>query len=430
MRVCVLGLWHLGVVTAGCAASVGHEVTAFDFDSHLVDRVRGGELPVSEPGLAELVGAQIEAGRLAFESRLEDAVKDVEVLWVAFDTPVDVDDNADIDHVVSRLEATMPHLPPQTIILLSSQLPVGSARRIQRLADDRHAEMSLSVACSPENLRLGNAIEAFLKPDRVVVGVRTARDKDRLLRLMSPITDKIEWMSVESAEMAKHAINAFLATSVVFANEIASLSERVGADAKEVERALRTEARIGPRAYLSPGAAFAGGTLARDVAYLNQIGASQGVETPLLSSIKESNNYHKQWSQRKLITLFPDLSAVHIAMWGLTYKAGTDTLRRSNAVELVNWLLSRGAQLSVHDPAVRELPGEWTGRVSRFESPLAAVREAHGLVVSTEWPQYRDVSASDLAATAPGITVLDPNRFLAHLAGARDIRHVAVGSSI
>jgi UDPglucose 6-dehydrogenase len=235
-------------------------------------------------------------------------------------------------------------------------------------------------------------------------------------------------MTVESAEMTKHAINAFLATSVTFANEIAAICELVGANAKEVERGLKTEARIGPGAYLSPGGAFAGGTLARDVAFLNGISARESLSTPLLSSIRTSNDEHKGWVRRKLRALLPELGRATVAIWGLTYKPGTDTLRRSLAVELCDWLIGQGVAVQVHDPAVRELPPAWSGKVRRADSALGALEGAHALVVATEWPQYKDLSAEAIASTAPGLAILDANRFLGRLAADTRLRYVAVGT--
>ena len=235
-------------------------------------------------------------------------------------------------------------------------------------------------------------------------------------------------MSVESAEMTKHAINAFLATSVTFANEIASICELVGADAKEVERGLKTELRIGPKAYLSPGGAFAGGTLARDINFLNEVGSAKRLVTPLLGSVKPSNDEHKKWVKRKLLSYFPDLANASIALWGLTYKPGTDTLRRSMAVELCDWLIGRGATVNVHDPVVKELPVAWQGKVRRGDDALAVLEGVQALVVSTEWPQYKEIQASWLASAAPGVVVLDANRFLSVLAADPGIRYVAVGT--
>jgi UDPglucose 6-dehydrogenase len=429
MKVCVQGLWHLGTVTAACLASLGNDVSGLDFDTSTVEGLRNGIPPLFEPGLESLIKQEMAASRLQFGVNAAEAVKDVDVLWVAYDTPVDDDDNADVEFVISQIERTIPHLPTGATILVSSQMPVGSIARLEATSRHQYPEKNLGFACSPENLRLGKALEVFLKPDRIVVGIRAARDQKRLDQLLGPITDRIEWMSIESAEMTKHAINAFLATSVTFANEIATICSAVGADAKQVERGLKTENRIGPKAYLSPGGAFAGGTLARDITFLNEVGEEKRLVTPLLSSIKTSNDKHKHWAERKLQALFPDLSHTCIAIWGLTYKPGTDTLRRSMAVELCDWLIAKGVSVRVHDPAAKELPREWQQSVCRLQDEITALIGAQALVISTEWPQYKLISGDAIAAAAQGIVVLDVNRFMVHLANAPRLRYVAVGTA-
>jgi len=428
MKICVQGLWHLGTVTAACMASAGHRVVGLDFDARTIEGLLAGNPPVFEPRLEEFVKQGLAAGHLSFSSRAEQSVTDIELLWIAYDTPVDEEDNADVDWVIAQIEKTLPHLPSGVTVLVSSQLPVGSVRRLEATVRDQFAAKDITFACSPENLRLGNAINVFSKPDRIVVGVRTARDKARLDLLFRPLTDRIEWMSVESAEMTKHAVNAFLGMSVTFANEIASICEKVGADAKEVELGLKSESRIGPKAYLAPGAAFAGGTLARDVAFLANVGKEKGLSTPLLLSVKPSNDEHKQWIRRRLQGLIPNFREARVAIWGLTYKPQTDTLRRSLAIELCHWLIEQGAEVCVHDPAVKQLPKELSTAVRMSNDPVAALKGAHVLVVSTEWPQYKSIAADAIAAEAPDIVVLDPGRFLSLLAGDRRLRYMAVGT--
>jgi UDPglucose 6-dehydrogenase len=427
MNVCVLGLWHLGAVTAACLASLGHRVSGLDADETVVQKLNSGAAPISEPGLDELIRKGISRSHLKFHTDASEAVRNVEILWVTYDTPVNGNDVADVDYVVNGVESVIPFLPVGSTILISSQVPVGTVRRLDAMAGNRYADKKLSFACSPENLRLGNAVEVFLRPERVVVGVRSDPDRAKLYRLFRSITERIEWMTVESAEMTKHAINAFLAVSVTFANEIASICESVGADAKEVERGMRTENRIGPRAYLSPGAAFSGGTLARDIAFLESIGTTARLRTPLLSSVKESNDEHKLWPRRKLHALFADLSRTIIAVWGLTYKPHTNSLRRSLSVELCDWLLAQGATVHVHDPAVQQLPDEWKAKVLHAADPLVALAGAQALVVATEWPQYREISLDAFAAASPGLVILDANRFLAHLADLAGARYLSVG---
>jgi UDPglucose 6-dehydrogenase len=430
MKVCVLGLWHLGTVTAACLAAGGHNVTGLDFEPAVVANLTDGTPPLFEPGLEGLVRAGLAAGRLTFTTHAADACREADVVWVAYDTPVDDDDRADVDFVVERVARLFPHLRDGALVLISSQVPVGSTRRLEERFAAAASSRRVAFAYSPENLRLGKAIEVFTRPDRVVVGVRSDADRVKVAELIAPFTQRIEWMSVESAEMTKHALNAFLATSVTFINEIAAVCEQVGADATEVERGLKSEMRIGPKAYLSPGGAFAGGTLARDIMFLSQLGSTHSVPTHLLSSVKTSNDAHRQWAQRRLTQLLSGVGGKTVAVWGLTYKPGTDTLRRSSSIELCHWLALNGALVRAHDPAVRSLPADLSQGMTLVETALSAVEGASALVVATPWPEYRQVIAADVAARMSRMLVLDANRFLGEtvgrLAGAE---YVSVGKA-
>ena len=428
MKICVLGLWHLGSVTAAGLAALGHQVVGVDFDETRIANLRKGIAPIFEPGLDVLIGREIASGNLRFSSDLSDAIEDIDVLWVAYDTPVDDQDNADTGFVMSQAERAVLAVSAEVLVLVSSQLPVGSLRLLERSFASKHGSRRLKIAYCPENLRLGTALQNFLHPERMIVGIRSSLDEEPLRKFLGSITESIVWMSIESAEMTKHAINAFFATSITFANEIASICESVGADAKEVERGLKTEGRIGPLAYLSPGGAFSGGTLARDVAYLNRIALERGVSTQLLSSVLPSNHAHKQWAQRKLRALFADLSHITVAVWGLTYKPDTDTIARSMSVELCDWLIRQGATIHVHDPVVRDLPARWSNQLRRFDDPLAALQGADALVLATEWPLYRHVMADEAMRMRPGLVVLDANHYLTGLAGSKGLlKYFAVG---
>jgi UDPglucose 6-dehydrogenase len=429
MKVSILGLWHLGSVTAACLASGGHDVTGIDFEPAVVARLASGKPPLFEPGLEELVKAGLAAGKLRFSADPASAA-DADVVWITYDTPVDDEDRADVDFVVERVTRLFPHLRDGALVLVSSQMPVGSTRRLEEafagVAGGRH----VGFGYSPENLRLGNAIKVFTEPDRVVVGVRAESDRARVAELLRPFTDRIEWMSVESAEMTKHALNAFLATSVTFINEIATICEQVGADASEVARGLKSEARIGPKAYLSPGGAFAGGTLARDIVFLSQLGVANHLPTHVLSSVKTSNDAHRQWAQRRLDQLLDGVRGRTVAIWGLTYKPGTDTLRRSSAVELCDWLSAHGATIRAHDPAVRSLPPDLSSRVHLLSDPLAALDGASALVVATPWLEYRDIDGSTAAARLARPLVIDANRFLGDSLGrVPGVEYVSVGKA-
>jgi UDPglucose 6-dehydrogenase len=428
MKICVQGLWHLGSVTAGCIASVEHEVFGLDFDEGTIQDLLNGKPPIFEPGLTSIIETGLSSGRLKFTANPSDLPNDIEILWVTYDIPVNEDDVADVDLVSAQIKLALPFLPLNATILISSQMPVGSIHQLEIFSETEYPEKALSFAYSPENLRLGKALDVFLKPDRVVVGVRSAKDKERIGQLLQPITDRIEWMSVESAEMTKHAINSFLATSVVFANEIAALCEAVGADAKEVERGLKSEQRIGPNSYLSPGGAFAGGTLARDVEFLKVVSKNHQLHIPLLEAVKVSNDRHKSWVNRKLKSLFPKLEGLIVVVWGLTYKPDTDTLRRSLAVELCDWLMKQGAKVRVHDPVVKNIPADWTDRLQRFDDALDALKGADVLVIGTEHSEYKTISADRVSKVKSTLVVIDPNRFLSIFANNPDLHYIAVGT--
>lgn len=427
VKVAVVGLWHLGCVTAASLVAGGHDVVGVDVDAGTLRGLRAGRAPVFEPGLDETIAAGTKAGRLAFTGD-PGGVSDCDVVWITYDTPVDDDDCADVEFVVEQVARVFPAVRAGALVLVSSQLPVGTTARLERMFFGARPDAGVTFGYSPENLRLGKALAAFQQPDRVVVGLRHDADRPRVSALLAPFTRRVEWVSVESAEMTKHALNAFLATSIAFANEVATLCEVTGADAKEVERGLKSEPRIGARAYLSPGAAFAGGTLARDLVFLTEIGDRYQRPARLLSSARESNEAHKQWAAQRLHLELGELRGQRIAVWGLTYKPGTNTLRRSSAVELCRRLHEQGAIVCAHDPAVKALPPDLVGEIELAPTALDAVTGASALVVATAWPDYRSVDPSDVVAVMQRPCVLDPGRFLAASLGCdARIRYVTVG---
>ena len=430
MKVVVFGLWHLGTVTAACAAAAGNRVVGLDFEAATVGALAAGNPPVAERGLPELMAEQTAAGRLSFTADAGEAMRGADVLWVTIDTPVDEDDRADADNVRRQLDALAAYVPAGCVVLISSQVPTGFTRALCR--EWRARRVDAYFAYSPENLRLGNAIAAFRNAERVVVGVSDKAAKPALVELFGPFTSHIEWMGIEAAEMTKHALNAFLATSVAFANELARLCEQVGADAKEVERGLRSEPRVGPRAYVSPGAPFAGGTLARDVRFLTGLGQRHGVDTPLFDGVIASNDRHKLWVRHQVDQLLGRGGGrgAAVAVLGLSYKAGTDTLRRSLSVELCRWLRGNGAQVRAHDPQIRQLPDDLCPVIDLRPSVAEALDGADLAVVTTDSPEYRRLAAADFTANMRTARVIDENWVLAAvLADDPRITYVATGRS-
>lgn len=427
MRVAVAGLWHLGLVTAACFAAAGHEVLALADDHDEAVSLANAILPIGEPGLADLVRAGLASGRLRVSADLAE-IRAAEVVCVAYDTPVDDDDHADAAFVLDRIRRLFPVLGPGTLVLISSQLPVGSTRAIGVDYALACPDGAATFAYSPENLRLGAAIAAFTHPDRVVAGIEASQDRSRIAALFAPITSEIEWMSIESAEMTKHALNAWLGLSVAFANEIATICERVGADASEVARGVMTDARVGPRAYLRPGAAFAGGTLARDLQFLAERATAEGLEIAVAPAALASNRAHQRWAHRRLRELLPDLDGRTIALLGLAYKPGTSTLRRSSSVDLARWLLEQRARVRAWDPMAGQLPGDLLAGVRRFDAPEEALAGADAAVIGTSWPGLRDLDPESVLAAMATPIILDPACFLGSTLGSESrIRLISVG---
>ncbi|MGO8839370.1 MAG: UDP-glucose dehydrogenase family protein [Limisphaerales bacterium] len=420
MNITVLGLWHLGCVTAACCARQ-FRVVGLDFDAANVARLNQGRAPLSEPGLNELLAAGLAAQKLSFTTDAKIACANADVLWLCYDTPVNDNDESDVDFVLGNLRCALPHLPKGALVLISAQLPVGTCRKLE-------AEFpQFQFAYSPENLRLGKAIEAFAKAERVVVGVRNETKKPLLEKLFAPFTPQILFMRTESAEMVKHALNAFLALSITFINEVARLCEHVGADAKEVSTGLKSEPRIGPGAYLGPGGPFAGGTLARDVVTLTRLAAAENETISVIPAIKQSNDLHRSWMFRRLQSRLGDLRGKTVAVLGLTYTTNTDTLRRSAAVELCRSLLAAGAGVRAFDPAVKQLPAELAA-VQLAAQINDTVKGVDAVVVCTEWPEFRRADWAKIAPAMRQRIFVDANRFLEkELKSLSGVEHLSVG---
>ncbi len=420
MNITVQGLWHLGSVTAACCAK-HFQVVGLSVNAGRVAKLNEGQAPLFEPGLNELLAAGLAAKRLSFTIDEKAACAGADVLWVCMDTPVNDNDESDVDFVLTLVRHALIHLPKGALVLISSQLPVGTCAKLENEFPQLH------FACSPENLRLGKAIDAFEKAERVVVGIRDEAKKAVIEELFAPFTQRILFMRTESAEMVKHALNSFLALSITFINEVARLCEHTGADAKEVSAGLKSEPRIGPKAYLGPGGPFAGGTLARDVVTLTKLAEATGENISVIPAIKQSNDLHRGWAFRRLQSALGELRGKRIAVLGLTYTTDTDTLRRSAAVELCQKLLGVGARMNAFDPAVKSLPKELSA-ISLASDIAGALKDADAAVVCTEWPQFRGADWNKIVPQMRGKIFVDANGFLEmELKNLPGIEHLSVG---
>ena len=358
MKVCVYGLWHLGLVTAAGLVTKGHTVIGLD-TTEIVDRLTAGELPIQEPGLSDAIADGIKNCTLSFTDNPEFAFKDVDVIWVTFDTPIDNNDNPNVDYIELKIVSIGDSLPDNIRLVISSQVPVGFTTRLLRALRVMSVSQPLKkvyIAYSPENLRLGSALTNFVYPERIVIGINPS-EKQAFKPFFSTLSSDLYWMSIESAEMTKHAINTYLSLSICFANEIARLCDRTGASAGDVENGLRSDSRIGFKSYTRSGDAYSGGTLARDVITLTGLILKTNTDAPIITSITKSNKLHKDWIRQKcLVSMDNTLCNKLVLVIGLTYKPGTDTLRRSGALELCEWLHENRALVLAYDPSLTVRP--------------------------------------------------------------------------
>jgi len=426
MNVCVFGLWHLGLVTAASLADLNIKVVGLDFDSKLIKDLNNSKLPIFEPGLDDLVKKNVNAGNLFFTDNQKTALKDAEYIWVTFDTPVDNKDRADIDFVENQILTIGQDIKNGAKIIISSQVPVGFSKKMENKFSKKFSDKKIYFACSPENLRLGKALSVFNNPDRIVIGVRSEKEIAEFSPLFSKITTKLEWMKTESAEMTKHAINSFLATSVVFANEIAGICESVGADAKEVARGLKTEERIGPKAYVGPGLSFAGGTLARDINFLIELGEVHNKKTFLFSSVKKSNEHHKDWIKNKCLSELKDIKNKKLGLLGLTYKPGTSTLRRSSAVELAKWIDKNGGIISSFDPMVEPIPSKLEKILNLEKNINDVINHSEIIIIGTEHKDFMEIDFKKFELKNK--IIIDPTSFLEKkFSKIPEVKYICVG---
>jgi UDPglucose 6-dehydrogenase len=390
-RVCVIGSWHLGLVTAACLADLGHTVIVFDQEPGLIEGLRNGRLPLFEPGLEELVAAGIVRERLQFTANPLEALAGISHAVIAYDTKVDERDESDLSQVMAAAALLARHLEDGSTVVVSSQIPVGTCQRIEAAIRRRRPSLEFGVAYVPENLKLGHAIERFKQPDMIVIGSDDAAAAEAAGELLAGIDAPRVVVGTRTAEMIKHALNAFLATCISFSNEMANLCDEVGADALELAGALHLDRRVGPLAPLRPGLGFAGGTLARDLKTLRRLGQDNLVETPLVEAVLNVNERQNRVVIGKLRKVFGSLEGLTVGILGLTYKPGTSTLRRSAALAIVAELVAGGAAVKAYDPRadLEQLPA-----APEFElcaGPEVVAFRSDALVIITEWPEFRSL---------------------------------------
>jgi UDPglucose 6-dehydrogenase len=401
MRITMMGTGYVGLVTGACFAEAGNDVVCVDIDPDKVARLQRGEIPIYEPGLQELVERNAARGRLRFTSQAAEAVRRAELVFLAVGTPQADDGSADLTFLWRAVDDLAEWLDPQAIVVIKSTVPVGTnARTAARLRE--RTGRPVDVASNPEFLREGSALADFLRPDRVVVGVRQAAVADKLRELYRPflrVEQPFLVMSPESAEMTKYVANALLATKISFINEMANLCQRLGGDINDVRRGIGHDARIG-FAFLFPGLGYGGSCFPKDVRALQRMAEQQGIVPRMLKAVDEVNQQQKLVLLSRIVEeLGDDLRGRRFAMWGVAFKPQTDDVREAPAAAVATALLQRGAALAVHDPQAlanfaRQFPGQ--APIAYCSDPLQALDGADALVICTEWKEYQNPDFAEI----------------------------------
>ncbi len=392
MKITVVGTGYVGLVVGACLAETGNDVVCADVDERKIGMLLNNQIPIYEPGLEPLVERNQAQGRLVFTTDVAAAIARAEVVFIAVGTPPDEDGSADLRHVLNVAEAIGQHMTRELVVVTKSTVPVGTAARVQA-AVAQHATHPFHMCSNPEFLKEGAAVDDFLKPDRVVLGVDSDHARSVMAELYAPFvrTGKpIIFMDIASAEMTKYAANAMLATRISFMNEIANLCEKVGADVDLVRKGIGSDSRIGP-SFLFPGPGYGGSCFPKDVKALVRTAREYEARLAVLDAVEEANDRQKHRLFEKLrAALGGAIGGAHVAIWGLAFKPNTDDMREAPSLVLIAQLLEHGATVTAHDPAaMKEARHKLGDRIAFAETNYEALPEADALVVVTDWNEYR-----------------------------------------
>ena len=392
MRITVIGSGYVGLVAGACLAETGNDVVCADIDERKVVGLNAGEIPIYEPGLEPLIINNLTAGRLTFTTDVPQAVRSAEVIFIAVGTPPDEDGSADLRHVLDVATTIGRSMDGEKIVITKSTVPVGTARLV-REAIEAETDHPVHVCSNPEFLKEGAAVDDFMKPDRVVLGVDSEHAADVLCDLYAPFVrtgHSILIMDVPSAEITKYAANSMLATRISFMNSIARLCEAAGADVDAVRKGVGSDSRIGP-SFLFPGIGYGGSCFPKDVKALTKTMRDLDVDASILEAVDALNDRQKNVLLERLTgRLGDDLSGKRVAVWGLAFKPNTDDMREAPSIVTIEGLLARGASVSAHDPvAVDEAMRHFGDRIDYARTNYEALDGADALVIHTEWHPYR-----------------------------------------
>ena len=405
MKISMIGTGYVGLVTGACLADAGNTVLCLDLDESKIKVLNEGGIPIHEPGLLELVRKNVAAGRLSFTTNVEESVAHGLVQFIAVGTPPDEDGSADLQHVVAAARSIGRLMTSEKIIVDKSTVPVGTADKVRdAIADElkkRGAAIDFHVVSNPEFLKEGAAVEDFQRPDRIVVGLDSARAEEVMRQIYAPFQrqhDKLMVMDVRSAELTKYAANAMLATRISFMNELANVAESLGADIESVRRGIGSDSRIG-YGFLYSGAGYGGSCFPKDVKALIRTAARFGHDLKVLNAVENANALQKLVLVRKVCKAFGEsLKGMRFAIWGLAFKPNTDDMREAPSRVIIKELVDRGASICAYDPVAMEQAKQVIeDQVDYASGPMQALQGADALLIVTEWKEFRSPDFEEMA---------------------------------
>lgn len=424
MKICVIGLWHLGLVTSVCLAEKKHKVYATDFDKDLLLKLKQGQYKIVEDNLNTSLDKYQKNNSIKIEENLNYCINNIDYLWVTYDTPVNKKDLGDYLLIINRLKKIISLLKKKTNIIISSQLPIGSIKNLEKFSKIKH-----NYICIPENLKIGEGIRSFNNQERIIVGIRKNSLKKKLQSLLKDYTKEVIFMKTESAEMTKHALNTYLGLNISFANEIASLCDFYGALYPEVENALKKEKRISKYAYLSAGSSYSGGTIGRDINYLKNINKYIHNNLHLIKSIPKSNEENKFWVLKKIKENFNNFNGLKISLWGISYKENSNIIRRSLALEIAEKFIDYNVKLNAYDPLINKLPKKYTNKIKMYNDPIDTLYDSNIVIIFTNSSKIRKLTIKNFQKVNNKIFIYDQNNYLKINHYASNVNYYTLGNN-
>ena len=400
MKITIIGTGYVGLVTGACFAETGATVYCVDIDKEKIEQLNNGKIPIYEPGLDEMIERNTKKNRLFFSTDLKEGLKDSEAAFICVGTPSDTDGSADLKYVLQVGSDIGKYLDHYMVVVTKSTVPIGTSEKVRKAVkeqlDKRNVDFEFDVASNPEFLKEGDAINDFMKPDRIVIGTDNEKAEEVLRKLYKPFLlngHPILFMDIPSAEMTKYAANAMLATRISFMNELSRLCDRVGADINNVRKGIGSDPRIGSK-FLYAGVGYGGSCFPKDVKALIKTAKEHGVELEIVQSVESANQKQKKILVQKILEHFGnDIKGKTFAIWGLAFKPNTDDMREAPSIEIINGLLEKGAQIKAYDPVAMENAKKIFGDTIEYsKDEYEALIDADAMLLVTEWNEFRFIN--------------------------------------